>query len=72
MMQQMKSMGTEKATCIQKCEQLGGKLALLNASTGAVYAISNPEKAEAFAGKQVQITGTLNKKKITISDIKGE
>lgn len=70
MMQQMKSMGADKKTCIQKCLQLGGKYALYNAANGTVYTITNPDKVAAFGGQQVEITGTLEKKKLTISDIK--
>ena len=70
MMQQMKSMGTDKKTCVQKCLQLGGKYALYDAANGTVYTITNPEKVEAFAGQQVEITGTLDKKKLTITEIK--
>jgi len=70
MMQQMKSMGADKKTCIQKCMQLGGKLALYSEATGTVYVITNPEQAQALAGHMVQVSGTVNKKKITISEIK--
>lgn len=70
MMQQMKSMGTDKQTCIQKCLQLGAKLALFNAADGTVYGIANQDKAVPYEGRQVQVTGTVNKKKITISEIK--
>ena len=70
MMQQMKSMGTDKKTCIQKCLQLGGKLALYNASTRTVYVITNPERAEPFEGQTVEISGTVKKDKVTIQEIK--
>lgn len=69
MMQQMKSMGTDKQTCIQKCLQLGAKLALYDAASGNVYSIANQDKAVPFEGHMVHVTGTLNKKKITISEI---
>jgi hypothetical protein len=70
MMQEMKSMGTDKQTCIQKCLQLGGKYALYNSDSGTVYLITNPDKALEFGGQEVQVTGTLNKKKLTITEIK--
>lgn len=70
MMREMKSMGSDKPSCIQKCLQLGGKYALYNAADGTVYTIANPEKARAFGGQEVQIIGTLDKKKLTISEIK--
>lgn len=70
MMKQMKSMGTDKKTCIQKCMQLGGKLALYNAADGSVYVITNPERAEPFGGHMVQVSGTVKKDKVTILEIK--
>jgi hypothetical protein len=70
MMQQMKSMGMDKPTCIQKCMQLGGKLALYSEATDTVYVITNPDQALALGGRMVQVSGTVNKKKLTISEIK--
>jgi len=70
MMREMKSMGTDKPSCIRKCLQLGGKYALYNATNGTVYAIANPEKARAFDGQEVEVTATLDKKKLTITEIK--
>jgi hypothetical protein len=70
MMQEMKSMGTDKVSCTQKCIQLGAKYALYDAAKQTVYGIQDQDRVSAFAGRQVQITGTLNKKKIKISEIK--
>ena len=70
MMQQMKSMGTDKTTCIQKCLQLGGKLALFSSGGGTVYVITNPERAEPFESRIVQVSGTVKKDKVTILEIK--
>lgn len=70
MMREMKSMGTNKQSCIQKCLQLGGKYALYNATNGTVYTIANPDKARAFDGQEVEVTGILNKKKLTVTEIK--
>ena len=69
MMREMKSMGTNKDSCIEKCLQLGGKYALYNATSGTVYPIANPEKARAFGGQVVEVSGTLDKKKLTITEI---
>src|SRR5215831_10281083 len=69
MMREMKSMGTDKDSCIRKCLQLGGKYALYNATSGTVYTIANPDKARAFGGQEVEVTGTLDKKKLTIREI---
>jgi hypothetical protein len=70
MMQQMKSMGTDHETGIQKCLQLGGKYALYDATNGTVYALANPDKVRAFDGQKVEVTGTLEKKELTITEIK--
>lgn len=69
MMQQMKSMGTDTKTCIQKCLQLGGKYALYNATNGTVYTIADLEKVRAFDGQEVEVTGSLEKKKLTVTEI---
>jgi len=70
MMQEMKSMGTDKASCTEKCIQLGAKYALYDAARQTVYGIEDQDKVKVFAGRQVQITGILNKKKIKVSEIK--
>lgn len=70
MMQEMKSMGTDKVSCTQKCIQLGAKYALYDPAQQTVYGIQDQDKVNSFAGRQVQITGTLNKKKIKVSEIK--
>ena len=70
MMREMKSMGTDKDSCIRKCLELGGKYALYNPTNQTVYTIANPEKARAFGGQEVEVTGTLDKKKLTITEIK--
>ena len=70
MMQQMKSVGTDKKMGIQMCIQLGGKYALYNATNGAVYTTANPEKVRGFDGQEVEVTGSLEKKKLTATEIK--
>lgn len=37
--------------------------------TGAVYTIANPEKVRAFDGQEVMVTGTRERKKLTITEI---
>ena len=69
MMDQMKSMGRDNQTCTQKCIQLGGKYVLYDPKTKTVYKIDDQDKAARFAGHKVEIKGTVDKKKITITDI---
>jgi len=74
MMQQMKSMGSDKKSCIKQCLQLGAKYALYDATKHSYYRIDDQakDKVEPFAGERVRITGTLNKKTIKVTDIKAE
>ena len=71
MMQEMKSMGTDKQTCIKQCLLLGAKYALYDPAKQTVYRIDDKDKdkVEPFAGRQVQIKGTLNKKTLKVDDI---
>lgn len=69
MMDQMKSMGRDKVTCTQKCIQLGGKYVLFDPAKSTVFALDDQDKAATFAGRKVQVKGTMEKKKIKVSDI---
>jgi hypothetical protein len=69
MMDQMKSMGRDKATCAQKCIQLGAKYVLYDSAKKTVYGLDDQDKAARFAGHKVEIKGTMEKKKIKINDI---
>jgi hypothetical protein len=69
MMDEMKSMGRDKATCTQKCIQLGGKYVLYDAAKKTVYNLDDPDKVEAFAGRKVRVSGTLEKNKIRVSSV---
>jgi hypothetical protein len=69
MMQEMKSMGKDKATCSAKCIQLGAKYVLYDSSKKEIYELDDQEKAEKFAGQSVRVSGTLQKKKIKVSGI---
>jgi len=69
MMAEMKSMGKDAATCSRKCIELGAKYVLYDRQSDTIYAIENQDKAEAFAGQKVHISGTLEKKKIKIASI---
>ena len=69
MMQQMKSMTSDPATCAKKCVQLGAHYVLYDRQKDAIYKLDNPQKAEPLAGKTVRISGTLEKNKIKIASI---
>ncbi len=71
MMEQMKSMGRDKPTCTVKCVQLGAKYVLFDPAKKEVYGLDDQEKAEAFAGKRVRVSGTLQKNKIKVDSIVG-
>jgi len=69
MMQEMKSMTSDPGVCTKKCVQLGAHYVLYDRQKDAIYKLDNPEKAEPFAGKAVQVSGTLEKNKIKIATI---
>jgi hypothetical protein len=69
MMDEMKSMGRDKQTCAQKCIQLGAKYVLFDSAKKTVYDVDDQDKAAEFAGRNVQVHGTLDKKKIKVSGI---
>jgi len=69
MMEQMKSMTSDPVVCTKKCVQLGAHYVLLDRQKGTMYRIENPEKAEPFAGKTVQVSGSVEKNKLKISTI---
>ena len=69
MMDEMKSMGRDKATCTQKCIQLGAKYVLFDPAKKTVFNVDDQDKAAAFAGRKVQVKGTMDKKKIKVTAI---
>jgi hypothetical protein len=69
MMDQMKSMGKDKTSCIQKCLQVGAKYALYDANKKAIYKVDNPDKVEQFAGHQVRVSGEVHKNNLKVIDI---
>jgi hypothetical protein len=71
MMDDMKSMGRDSHTCAVKCAQLGAKYVLYDAAKKEIYSLDDQEKAEAFAGKKVRVSGTLQKNKIKVASITG-
>jgi hypothetical protein len=69
MMEQMKSMGTDKASCIQQCLQVGAKYSLYDAGQQKAYKIENPDKVESFAGRKVRVSGEVQKDKLKVEQI---
>ena len=52
--------------CTQKCVELGGKYTLFDPATKTAYQLDNQEKAAAFAGRKVNVKGTLDAASKTI------
>jgi len=69
MMEQMKDMSRDPVTCTKKCVEMGAHYVLYDHKKDVVYKIDNQEKAEAFAGKLVRISGTVQKNKLKIDTI---
>jgi hypothetical protein len=70
MMEELKSMGNDKRTCIKHCmEQLGASYVLYDEGKQTTYEVADQDKIAAFAGHKVRVSGTLQKKKIEITDI---
>jgi hypothetical protein len=69
MMEQMKSMGTDKASCIQQCLQVGAKYSLYDAGQQKAYKIENPDKVASFAGRKVRVSGEVQKDKLKVEQI---
>ena len=69
MMNENKTMGREKQTCVQKCAQIGAKYVLLDASKGTVYQLDDQGKAAAFAGMEVRVVGSLENNQLKIASI---
>ena len=69
MMEQMKEMSGDPVTCSKKCVEIGAHYVLYDHQKDVVYKIDNQEKAEPFAGKQVRISGTVQKNKVKIDTI---
>ena len=63
MMQQMKSIGSDKKTCINsRLIQLGAKYVLFDKTQQKAYHIDNPDKVESLAGHAVRISGSSSKR----------
>jgi hypothetical protein len=69
MMKSMANMGTDRETCTKQCIRLGVAFMLYDPTTQTAYHLDEPAKAEAFAGKNVRIAGTLEGNTIKIGTI---
>lgn len=69
MMAKMPSMGPDSAACARQCARMGAKYAVVDNSTKAVYTVDDQSKVQAFAGKKVRVTGTLDGNKINVTDV---
>ncbi len=69
MMAKMASMGRDKETCAKQCTKIGAKYVLYDESQKRVYKLDDQGKAEAFAGKKVQVSGTLEGDAIRVAHV---
>ena len=69
MMAKMPNMGPDSATCARECAKIGAKYAVVDNSTKAVYTVDDQSKVQAFVGKKVRVTGTLEGNKINVTDV---
>ena len=69
MMAKMSTMGRDKETCAKQCTKIGGKYVLYDEAQKRVYKLDNQAKAEAFAGKRVRVSGTLEGDAIRVANV---
>lgn len=69
MMAKMATMGRDKDTCTKKCTQIGAKYVLYDEAQKRTYKLEDQSKAEAFAGKKVRVSGTLDGDAIRVANI---
>jgi hypothetical protein len=69
MMHDMKSMGPDKSSCTTMCIKLGAKYVLYDSAKQATYQLDDQDKAAAFAGHRVQVSGAVQKMKIKVASI---
>jgi hypothetical protein len=63
-----KASSPDHAACAKKCIK-GGEPAVLIVGS-KVYAVSNPDKLTAFAGKTVTVDGTVSGDTLTVNSVK--
>lgn len=69
MMAKMTSMGRDNETCAKQCTKIGGKYVLYDEVQKRVYKLDDQAKAEAFAGKRVRVSGTLDEDAIRVANV---
>lgn len=69
MMAKMPTMGRDKDTCTKKCAEIGAKYVLFDKAHNAIYKLENKAKIEAFAGRRVRVTGTLDGDTINVTNV---
>ncbi len=69
-MSQSKDMGKTSAACATACvDRLNAKFVLFNPKTKKIYELTDQAQARKFAGKDVKVTGSLQKDKINVKSI---
>jgi hypothetical protein len=58
-----------KAMCTKNCVKMGGKYVLYDSASKKVYQLDDQTKPEQFAGQNVNVTGTLDKDTIHVTNI---
>jgi len=69
MMARKPNMGHDASSCVKECAKLGAKYVLLDNQTGKVYQVDDQARIAQFAGRRVQITGTLTASGIKVANI---
>lgn len=63
------SMGGSDKDCTESCVKGGSKYVLADLKNQKVYQLSDQDKPKAFAGEDVEVTGTLSGDTITVASI---
>lgn len=65
-----KDMGKSPADCTVICvDHMNAKFVLFDPKSKKIYRLSDQAQARKFAGKNVKVSGTLNKNEIAVSSI---
>jgi hypothetical protein len=67
MMTKMTSMGRDRETCAKECAKIGAKYVLYDEAQKRAYKLDDQAKAQAFAGKKVRVSGTLDGDEIRVA-----
>ena len=68
MMAKIPSMGRDKATCTKQCAAMGFKYVLYDEASKKLYNLDDQARAGTFAGRRVQIAGTVEGNNIKVRD----